>query len=86
LCQTAADYSKIGLHIPFEQTPQQGIKSLGLQATPSGRQARDPALVPNVDGVKKAPDAINSAPTSFNNEDFFISFILTKIKLDPTDA
>jgi hypothetical protein len=86
LCQTAADYSKIGLHIPFEQTPQQGIKSLGLQATPSGRQARDPALAPNVDGVKKALAAINSAPTSFNNEVFFISFLLTKIKLGPNDA
>jgi hypothetical protein len=40
---TAADYSNLGLQTPLEQTPQHGTKSLGLQVTPSGRQARDPA-------------------------------------------
>jgi hypothetical protein len=82
----AADYCKIGLQIPLLQTPQHGIKSLGLQVTPSGRQARSPALAPKVDGVKKAPAAINNAPTSFNNEVFFISFLLPKIKLSLNDA
>ena len=86
LINTAADYSKIGLQIPFEQTPQHGIKSLGLQVTPSGRQAKDPAFAPKVDGVKKAPAAINNAPTSFNNEVFFISFLLAKVKLSLDDA
>jgi hypothetical protein len=62
------------------------MKSLGLQVTPSGRQARDPALAPKVDGVKNAPAAINNAPTSFNNEVFFISFLLSKIKLSLKDA
>ncbi|HKQ73915.1 MAG TPA: hypothetical protein VJ810_09330 [Blastocatellia bacterium] len=86
LIDTAANYSKIGLQMPFEQTPQHGIKSLGLQATPSGRQAKDPALAPKVDGVKKAPAAINNAPTNFNNEVFFISFLLPTIKLSLNDA
>jgi hypothetical protein len=83
---TAADYCKIGLQIPLLQTPQHGIKSLGLQVTPSGRQAKSPALAPKVAGVKKAPAAINNAPTNFNNEVFFISFLLTKIKLSLNDA
>jgi hypothetical protein len=83
---TAVDYSKIGLQSPFEQTPQHGTKSLGLQVTPSGRQAKDPALTLNVDGVKKAPAMINNAPTSFNSEVFFISFLLTKIELSLNDA
>ena len=78
LINTAADHSKIGLQIPFEQTPQHGMKSPGLQVTPSGRQANDPALTPKVDGVKNAPAAINNAPISFNNEVFFISFLLSK--------
>jgi hypothetical protein len=82
----AADYCKIGLQIPLLHTPQHGIKSLGLQVTPSGRQARSPALAPKVDGVKKAPAAINSAPTNFNNEVFFISFLLPKIKVSLNDA
>jgi hypothetical protein len=75
---TAADYSKIGLQTPLEQTPQHGIKSLGLQATPSGRQAKDSVLAANVDGAKKAPTVINNAPTNFNNEVFFILFSLQK--------
>jgi hypothetical protein len=82
----AAGYCKIGLQIPLLQTPQHGIKSLGLQVTPSGRQARSPDLAPKVDGVKKAPAAINNAPTNFNNEVFFISFLLPKIKLSMDDA
>jgi len=86
LINTAADYSKIGLQTPLLQTPQHGIKSLGLQVTPSGRQARDPPFATKVDGVKKAPAAINNAPTSFNNEVFFISFLLPKIKLRLNDA
>jgi hypothetical protein len=81
-----AIYSNIGLQIPFEQTPQHGIKSPGLHVTPSGRQAKDPALAPEFDGVKKAPAAINNAPTSFNIETFFIPFLLTKIKLSLNDA
>jgi hypothetical protein len=86
LINTTAGYSKIGLQIPFEQTPQHGIKSLGLQVTPSGRQAKDPPFATKVDGVKKAPAALNSAPTSFNNEVFFISFLLPKNKLSLNDA
>jgi hypothetical protein len=82
---SAADYCKIGLQIPLLQTPQHGIKSLGRQVTPSGRQAKSPVLAPKVDGVKKAPAAINNAPTNFNNEVFFISFLL-KIKLSLNDA
>jgi hypothetical protein len=82
---TAAGYCKIGLQIPLLQTPQHGIKSLGRQVTPSGRQARSPALAPKVDGVKKAPAAINNAPINFNNEVFFIPFLL-KIKLSLNDA
>jgi hypothetical protein len=81
LLNTAADYSKLDLQIHFEQLPQQGIISYGLQATPSGRQAKDPPFTTKVDGVKKAPAAINNAPTNFNNEVFFISFLLPKIKL-----
>jgi hypothetical protein len=54
--------------------------------TPSGRQAKEPALAPKVDGVKKAPAAINNAPTSFNNEVFFIFFLLLKIKQSLNDA
>jgi hypothetical protein len=86
LINTAADYSKIGLQIPFEQTPQHGIKSLGLQVTPSGRQAKAPPFATKVDGMKKAPAAINNAPRSFNNEVFFISFLLPKIKTSLNDA
>jgi hypothetical protein len=82
---TAADYCKIGLQIPLLHTPQHGIKSLGRQVTPSGRQARSPALAPKVDGVKKAPAAINNAPTNFNSEVFFIFFLL-KIELSLNDA
>jgi len=85
LVNTSADYCKIGLQIPLLQTPQHGIKSLGRQVTPSGRQAKSPALAPKVDGVKKAPAAINKAPTIFNSEVFFISFLL-KIKLSLNDA
>jgi hypothetical protein len=62
------------------------MKSPGRQTTPSGRQAKDPDLAAKVDGVKKAPAAINNAPTSFNNEVFFISFLLTKIELSLNDA
>jgi len=79
---TAADYSKIGLQIPLLQTPQHGIKSPGLQVTPLGRQAKSPALAPKVDGVKKAPAAINNAPTNFNNEVFFILFSPSKDKIE----
>jgi len=83
LINTAADYSKIGLQIPFEQTPQHGTKSLGLQVTPSGRQPKGPPLAPKIDGVKKAPAAINNAATSFNNEVFFISLSPSKNKIEP---
>jgi hypothetical protein len=54
--------------------------------TPSGRQAKDPALALKFDGVNKAPSAINNAPTSFSNEVFFISFHPPKIKLNLNDA
>jgi hypothetical protein len=54
--------------------------------TPSGREAKDPALALKFDGVKKAPAAINSVPTSFNIEVFFISFLSPKIKLNLNDA
>ena len=83
---TTADYYSPDLQIPFEQAPQHGIKSLGLQVTPSGRQAKDPPFATKADGVKKAPVAINNAPTSFNNEVFFISFLLPKIILSLNDA
>jgi hypothetical protein len=68
------------------QTPQHGIKSPGLQVTPSRRQAKGPSLATKVAGVKKAPAAINNAPTSFNNEVFFIPFLHPKIKLSLNDA
>jgi hypothetical protein len=77
---SAADYSTLPLQIPFEQLPQHGTISSGVQATPSGRQNWAPALVPKVDGVKKVPAAINNAPTSFNNEVFFIPFSPSKNK------
>jgi hypothetical protein len=78
---SAADYSKLPLQIDFEQLPQHGTISSGVQATPSGRQNWAPALAPQIDGVKKAPAAINNAPTSFNNEVFFISFLLPIINM-----
>ena len=80
---SAADYSKLDLQIHFEQLPQHGTISYGLQATPSGRQNWDAALAPKIDGVKKAPAVINNAATSFNNEVFFIFFSPYKNKVEP---
>jgi hypothetical protein len=75
---TAADYSKIGLQIPFEQTTQHEIKSLGLQATPSGRQAKDPALAPKVVGVKRPRPQSITRPQALTTKSSLYLFSLQK--------
>ena len=71
ICQTASR------HIPFQQVLGAQHRPLENEhRPPSGMQVCRPTLATEVNGVKKTPITINRAPAIFNNEVFFICFLL----------